>query len=192
MGLVYFGIVASNYGLSFWLPQIVNGFGLSNLATGFVTAVPYACGAVAMVLWGQRSDRTGERVWHTAGPAFAAALGLGACAAVDLPLATVLLLCFAAVGIFAAHPTFWTLPTSLLTGTAAEGGIALINSIGNLAGFAGPYAVGWVRQSTGSFSLALLTLAVLPLAAGLLVLALGHGPAAAQAGRQAAAPRPAE
>ncbi len=189
LDFVYFGIVASNYGLSFWLPQIAKGFGLSNLATGFVTAVPYAFGAVAMVLWGRRSDRAGERVWHTAGPAFAAAVGLGAYAAVDAPSATVLLLRFAAVGIFAAHPTFWTLPTSLLTGTAAAGGTALINSIGNLAGFVGPYAVGWARQSTGSFSLTLLTLAALPFAAGLLVLALGHGPALEG---QGAAPRAAE
>ena len=189
LGFVYFGIVASNYGLSFWLPQIVKGFGLSNLATGFVTAIPYACGAVAMILWGRRSDRAGERVWHTAIPAFGAAVGLGACAVLDLPLATVLLLCFAAVGIFAAHPTFWTLPTSLLTGAAAAGGIALINSIGNLAGFVGPYAVGWVRESTGSFSLALLALAALPLAAGVLVLVLGHNPALEGRG---AAPRAAE
>ncbi len=130
-----------------------------------------------MALWGRRSDRTGERVWHTAIPSFAAAAGLGACAVLDLPLAAVLLLCFAAVGIFAAHPTFWTLPTSLLTGAAAAGGIALINSIGNLAGFVGPYAVGWVREATGNFSLALLALAALPLAAGLLVLALGNNPA---------------
>jgi MFS transporter, ACS family, tartrate transporter len=187
LGLVYFGIVASNYGLSFWLPQIVKGFGLSNLATGFVTAIPYACGAVAMVLWGRRSDRTGERLWHTALAALVAAAGLGACAVLTDPVPTVLLLCFAALGIFGALPPFWTLPTAMLTGTAAAGGIALINSIGNLAGFAGPYAVGWVREASGSFSLALLTLAALPLAAGLLVLALGHDPAL-EGRREARAP----
>jgi ACS family tartrate transporter-like MFS transporter len=90
------------------------------------------------------------------------------------------LLCFGALGIFGALPPFWTLPTALLSGTAAAGGIALINSIGNLSGFVGPYAVGWVREATGSFPLALLVLAALPLAAGLLVLAMGHDPALEQ------------
>jgi len=94
---------------------------------------------------------------------------------VDAPAATVLPLCFGAVGIFAAHPDFWTLPTSLLTGAAAAGGIALISSIGNLVGSAGPYAVGWVRQATGGFPLALLVLAALPFAAGVPVLAVGQG-----------------
>jgi ACS family tartrate transporter-like MFS transporter len=180
LGLVYFGIVASNYGLSFWLPQIVKGFGLSNLATGFVTAIPYVFGAVAMVLWGRHSDRSRERVWHTGGAAILAAAGLGACAVLGDPVPVMIVLSIAALGIFGALPPFWTLPTALLSGTAAAGGIALINSIGNLAGFVGPYAVGWVRESTGSFALALLTLAVLPLAAGLLVLAMGHDPALEQ------------
>jgi ACS family tartrate transporter-like MFS transporter len=180
LGLVYFGIVASNYGLSFWLPQIVKGFGLSNVATGFVTAVPYLFGAVAMVFWGRHSDRKGERVWHTAGAAMVAAIGLGAGALGAGPVLTMALLCFGALGIFGALPPFWTLPTALLSGTAAAGGIALINSIGNLSGFVGPYAVGWVREATGSFPLALLVLAALPLAAGLLVLAMGHDPALEQ------------
>ncbi|NOG74092.1 MFS transporter [Roseicella sp. DB1501] len=177
LGLVYFGVVAANYGLSFWLPQIVKGFGLSNLATGFVTAIPYAFGAVAMVLWGRSSDRTGERVWHTAGAAILAAAGLGACAMLSDPVMVMLVLSIGALGIFGCLPPFWTLPTALLSGSAAAGGIALINSIGNLAGFVGPYAVGWVKESTGSFAMALLALAALPLAAGILVLAMGHDPA---------------
>jgi D-galactonate transporter len=177
LALVYFGIVAANYGLSLWLPQIVKGFGLTNFETGLVTAVPYAFGAIAMVLWGLHSDRTTERTWHVVLPALAAAIGLAASAYIGSPFLTMAALCVAGIGIFAALPTFWTLPTALLSGTAAAGGIALINSVGNLSGFAGPYLVGWIKEATGDFSMGLLALAVAPLVSAVVALWLGHDPA---------------
>jgi MFS transporter, ACS family, tartrate transporter len=177
LSLVYFGVVAANYGLSFWLPQIVKNFGLSNVATGFVTAIPYVFGAVAMVLWGRRSDAVRERKWHTAGAALVAALGLAASARLGSPALTMIAVSVAALGIFAVLPVFWTLPTAMLTGSAAAGGIALINSIGNLAGFAGPYAMGWIKEATGDFSWGLLALAAGPLLSAIIVLVIGHNPA---------------
>jgi MFS transporter, ACS family, tartrate transporter len=177
LGLVYFGVVAANYGMSFWLPQIVKAFGLSNLETGFVTAVPYAVGAVAMVAWALRSDHARERKWHTAIPALIAAVGLASSTAAGNPVLEMAALSLAAVGIFAVLPCFWTLPTALLSGSAAAGGIALINSIGNLAGFVGPYAIGFIKDQTQSFAPGLIFIAILALLSFILVLLLGHDPA---------------
>ena len=174
LSFVYFGLLAGLYGIQFWLPQIVKGFGLTNVQTGFVSALPFAFGTIAMYLWGRRSDRTQERVWHIAVPLFVTAAALVASAyAGNLPL-TMVALIVAAVGGFAAFGLFWTLPTALLTGVAAAGGIALINSIGSLAGFGGPYLIGWVKELTGNTITGLLVLAVLPAVAAFLVLVLGH------------------
>jgi MFS family permease len=177
LGLVYFGIVAANYGLSFWLPQIVKAFGITNLETGFVTAVPYLAGSIAMVYWGRRSDHKGERKWHCAAPALLAAAGLAVSTTIADPTGKMAAITVAGLGIFAVLPVFWTLPTALLTGTAAAGGIALINSIGNLAGFAGPYAMGFIKDATGGFGWGLVFIAALAFMSFVLVLALGHDPA---------------
>ena len=174
LGVAYFGIVAANYGVSFWLPQIVKAFGLTNAQTGFVTAIPYLAGAVAMVFWGLRSDRSGERKWHTAIPALVAALGIAFSTASPNPALVMLAMSVAGMGIFAALPCFWTLPTAFLTGTAAAGGIALINSIGNLAGFAGPYAVGYIKDATGGFEAGLLLIALMAFISFVVILLLGH------------------
>jgi D-galactonate transporter len=174
LAIVYFGVVAANYGLSFWLPQIVKGFGLSNVQTGFVTAIPYLVGAIAMVLWGKSSDRMRERKWHVAVAALIGAIGLAASAYLGSPVLTMVALSFAGIGIFSALPVFWTLPTAMLTGTAAAAGIAFINAVGNLAGFAGPYLIGWIKESTGDFSWALLALAAAPLVSAVITLVLGH------------------
>jgi D-galactonate transporter len=169
LSLIYFGFVGALYGMQFWLPQIVKAFGFSNAQTGFVTAVPYLFGAVAMVLWARHSDKTRERVWHVALPLFLTAAALFASGYLQSPIVTMVALTFAAIGTFCTFGVFWTLPTAWLTGTAAAGGIALINSIGNLAGFGGPYLIGWVKESTGSTAHGLLVLAILPLVAGVLV-----------------------
>jgi MFS family permease len=174
LSLVYFGFVGALYGMQFWLPQIVKAFGFSNAQTGFVTAVPYLFGAVAMILWARHSDRTRERVWHVALPLLLTAVALGISGYVQDPMVTLVALTFAAIGTFCTFGVFWTLPTAWLTGTAAAAGIALINSIGNLAGFGGPYLIGWVKDSTGSTATGLLVLAILPLIAGLLVLLGKH------------------
>jgi cyanate permease len=167
---VYFGFVAALYGMQFWVPQIVKAFGFSNAQTGFVTAVPYLFGAVAMVFWARHSDANRERVWHVALPLLVTAVALGVCGYFDNPTITMVALIAAAIGTFCTFAVFWTLPTAWLSGTAAAGGIALINSIGNLAGFGGPYLIGWVKDATGSTATGLMVLAVLPLLAGCLVL----------------------
>jgi D-galactonate transporter len=174
LSLIYFCFVAALYGMQFWLPQIVKAFGLTNAQTGFVTAIPYLFGTVAMILWARRSDFTRERVFHVGAPFFLIALALGASAYITDPTMTMVVLTLAAIGIFCIFGVFWTLPTAWLSGTAAAGAIALINSIGNLAGFGGPYLIGWVKEATGSTSTGLLLLAVLPLIGGLLVFFGGH------------------
>lgn len=174
LSLVYFGAVATNYGLSFFLPQIVKAFGLNTFLTTVVSAAPYLVGLIAMVWWGRRSDRVGERRFHTAIPLFIAAAGIAASTALDDPWLKMLSLCVAGFGIFACLPVFWTLPTAFLSGAAAAGGIAVINSIGNLAGFAGPFAMGWIKDYTGSYTGGLLLLAALGLLAMGIALMLGH------------------
>ncbi len=174
LSLVYFGFVAALYGMQFWLPTIVKAFGFSNAQTGFVIAVPYLFGTVAMILWARHSDATRERVMHVGAPLLLTGAALGVCGYVTDPMTTMVVLTVAAIGVFCTFGVFWTLPTAWLSGTAAAGAIALINSIGNLAGFAGPYLIGWVKETTGSTSTGLFVLAVLPLLGGLLVFVGGH------------------
>ena len=173
LSLIYLGLVTGLYGVTFWLPQIVRGLGgLSNLQVGFVVALPTLAAAVAMIVWTRHSDQTGERPWHVALPAFAGALGLAAGALASEAVPSILALSVALIGIYAAIATSWALPSAFLTGTAAAGGIALINSIGNLGGFAGPYFVGWIKSATGTYSLALLNIGAGLAASGLIALAL--------------------
>jgi len=174
LSLVYFGAVATNYGLSFFLPQIVKAFGFNAFLTTVVSAAPYAVGLIAMVWWGRRSDRLVERRFHAAFPLFVAAAGIAASTALDDPLLKMISLSVAGFGIFACLPVFWTLPTAFLSGAAAAAGIAVINSIGNLAGFAGPFAMGWIKDHTGSYAGGLLLLAGLGIIAMGAVLMLGH------------------
>jgi ACS family tartrate transporter-like MFS transporter len=174
LSVVYFGVVATNYGLTFFLPQIVQGFGISNVGIGFVSALPYVVGTVSIVLWGRRSDRLLERRFHLAFPLLVAAAATAASTILDDPMLKMVAFCVAGFGIYASMPVFWTLPTAFLSGTAAAGGIAMINSIGNLAGFAGPYAMGWIKDSTGTYAGGLLSLAAVSVVAMIIVLALEH------------------
>jgi MFS transporter, ACS family, tartrate transporter len=174
LSLIYFGYVGAVYGMQFWLPQIVKAFGLTNAQTGFVTAIPYLFGTIAMILWARHSDATRERVAHVGGPLLLTALALGVSSYITDPTTTMIVLTVAAIGMFCTFAVFWTLPTAWLSGAAAAGAIALINSIGNLAGFGGPYLIGWVKEATGSTSAGLLVLSLLPLGAGLLVFLGNH------------------
>lgn len=174
LSAVYFGIATGMYGLTFWLPQIVKAFGYSNLKTGLVTAIPYGFAVAAMALWGRHSDRTGERVWHIALPCLTGGIAMIAAALVSYPPAAIAAHTIAAIGIFTAMPTFWSLPSAMLTGSAAAAGIALVNAVGNLGGFIGPYLIGWCKQNGLSAGAAVALLGVFPIAAGLLVLVLGH------------------
>ena len=186
LSLVYFGAVATNYGLSFFLPQIVKGFGLNTFLTTLVSATPYVVGLVGMVWWGRRSDRVAERRFHAAFPLLVAAAGIAVSTALDDPLLKMISLCVAGFGIFACLPVFWTLPTAFLSGAAAAAGIAVINSMGNLAGFAGPFAMGWIKDQTGSYAGGLLLLAALGIIAMGIVLVLGRDEATERAPAAAA------
>jgi nitrate/nitrite transporter NarK len=175
LALTYFAIVVAFYGVSFWLPQIVrNMSGASDFLVGCISAVPYLAAAVVMTLVASHSDRTGERRWHVAAPALAGAAGLVLASTTTQPGPALIMLSLAAGGIWGALGPFWTLPTAFLTRDAAAGGIALINSIGNLGGFVGPYAIGLVRERTANFSLALAVVAIAPVVAAVLALRLPH------------------
>ncbi len=178
LSAIYFGVVATLYGLAFFLPQIVQGFGfgMSNLKIGLVSALPYLVGTLSIVLWSRRSDRRRERRFHVAFPLAVAAFGTAAAAIFQEPALKMLAFCVAGFGVFGAMPVFWTLPTAFLSGTAAAGGIAMINSIGNLAGFAAPYAMGYLKDATGSYTSGLLSLAATGIAAMVVVLTLEKPP----------------
>jgi cyanate permease len=134
-----------------------------------------------MVLWSRHSDKHGERKWHVAFALLIAAGGIAASTAFEEPVIKMMALSVAGFGIFACLPVIWTLPTSFLSGAAAAGGIAVINSLGNLAGFFGPYAMGWIRDTTGSFGAGLLCLAGAGLVGMITVLVLHHDPALEEA-----------
>lgn len=189
LALVYFGLSTGLYAVGMWLPQIVSGFGLAPLATGFVSAAPYLAAAAVMVPWTRRSDATGERAWHTALPAIGAGIALAVASQAGGPLVSILALSAAAMGVFAALPTFWTLPTALLSGRAAAGGIALVNAVGGLGGFVGPALMGWIKDATGRFDHALAAVGLLLVAAGLLAAGLGRGLRGEPERDPAAAPR---
>jgi len=159
-GLVYFCVLVGLYGFSFWLPQIIASLGkLTNVQVGAVTMIPYALACVALVLWGRHSDATGERSWHVALPPLLAALALAAGGWLTEPVAAFGGLCLAAIGIYAGLPAFWALASRGLQGAAAAGAIALINSLGNIGGFFGPAAIGFVKERTGSFAISMLFIA---------------------------------
>jgi ACS family tartrate transporter-like MFS transporter len=171
LGLVIFTCQSGSYGLTLWIPQIVQSLsGLSNLEVSMISALPYAAASVGMILIGRSSDRTGERFKHVAVPSFIAAIGFSTSAFLTSPVPAMIALTVAAVGDLGTRGPFWALPTRFLAGSAAAGGIALINTLGSLGGFVGPYAVGLVREASGSFAGGLLFLAAL--LAGGAVLAL--------------------
>jgi ACS family tartrate transporter-like MFS transporter len=160
LALLYFSLIVGFYSISFWAPQIIRSFStLDNVGVALVSAIPYVAAAFAMVIVGAHSDRTGERRVHIAVSAGVGALGMIASAYVAAPVVGVFALSVAAIGIWSAVPVFWSLPTAFLTGTAAAGAIALINSFGNLAGFVGPFVIGRVHDATGSYSVSLLVVA---------------------------------
>jgi nitrate/nitrite transporter NarK len=173
LGLVYMGCNIPQYGLSFFLPQIVKAFGVSNVATGFITTAPYLVGAIGMIFWGMHSDRTGERKWHAVIAFLFIIVGLVLASAVDDPMIKMLFLCVAGFGFFAVLPVFWTLPTAFLSGAVAASGIAAVNSIGNLGGYFGPQAFGLLRDRSGNDLAGLFFLAGCALVGMLLVLFLG-------------------
>lgn len=172
--LVYFGQNVTGYGLVIFLPQIVNRFGVGVGMNGLISALPFAAGAVAMVLWGLHSDRTGERPLHAAAACFLNFAGLAVCIFLEDPTWMMIAIIVSQMGQSAIAPTFWALPTAMLSGAAAAGGIALINAVGNLGGFLGPYMMGAIRDATGSFTIGLLSIAVGTLVSSIVLVAIGH------------------
>jgi len=162
------------YGVSFWLPTIIKTTGVSDpLDIGLLTAIPYAVAAVSMIMIGRSADAQRERRWHVAIPAFLGCAGLLFSTAYDHnTLLAMASLTLAAVGILTTLPLFWSLPTAFLSGAAAAAGIALINSLGNLAGFVSPYVVGWLKDATQSTNAGMYILAASLLLGGLLTLAM--------------------
>jgi ACS family tartrate transporter-like MFS transporter len=159
LSLNYLGILTASLGLLIFLPQMVKQLGLTNMQVGWVSMIPYICGALSMLVWGRVSDRMGERRWNLF---WACALSTGGLVMAGLFVGTywsVVGMSLAAAGFYGSKGPFWSMPPMLLTGTAAAAGIAWINSLGNLGGFFGPSVVGWVRDSTGSFSGGLYALA---------------------------------
>lgn len=174
LAIPYFGIVVALYGLNFWLPQIVKAMGFTNLQTGFIVAVPYVLAAIAMVGWGRLSDLRGERIGHFAAAALVAATGFVCSVFLPGNLPVFLALTLATAGIYACFGPFWAVPPAFLEGAAAAGGIALINSLGNLGGFAGPYLVGWAKDATGSYAAAMGLFALAAIVAALVMTAIGR------------------
>ncbi|MGH7933201.1 MAG: MFS transporter, partial [Candidatus Binataceae bacterium] len=171
LAALYFSIVIGLYGVSLWLPQIIKSFGsLSDLEVGFIAAVPFVVAAVAMVQVGKASDRAGERRWHLALSALVGAIGLAVSALAANPVLEMIAICVGAGGIWGTFGPFWSMPSAFLGGSAAAGGIALINSVGNLGGLAGPYAVGLIHQSGHGFGGGLMVMASALLVAAILAL----------------------
>lgn len=176
LSAVYFFWVCGFYGLGLFLPILIKSLSntISNQMVGFLTALPYLFAFAAMFFMGRNSDRTGERRWHTVSGMLTGALGLG-CSVLFAHMSILISMIFFTVsvmGIYASFGPFWAIPNSFLTATAAAGAIAMINSIGNFGGFVGPYAMGYIRDATGSFNGGLLFLVGCLIAAAVLLASL--------------------
>jgi ACS family tartrate transporter-like MFS transporter len=177
LSVIYFSLQIGFYGFNMWLPQIIKAFhGLSSLQAGLLSALPYVMAAIAMMVVGASSDRTGERRRHLAGAAFVGAAGMACSAFLHTPVLGVIALSVAALGMWSTLGPFWASPSTFLTGAAAAGGIAMINSIGNLGGFVGPYLMGAMKDATHTYTAGLLTLTLGILVAAILALTLPREP----------------
>ncbi|MGU3575435.1 MFS transporter [Brucellaceae bacterium C25G] len=162
--LVYMFNGIAVYGVIMWLPQIVKSLGdYSAAQTGLISAIPFVFAALGLIVISRSSDKTGERKIHTAIAGLFGGVFLAASALAPTPLVGLMLLCACAFFLWSYLGVFWTLPTQFLSGAAAAGGLAAINGFAQLGGFTGPYLVGYVKSTTDSYSLALITLAVFPI-----------------------------
>ncbi|EJB06161.1 sugar phosphate permease [Rhizobium leguminosarum bv. trifolii WSM597] len=171
MCLIYFCFVLGQYGLNFWMPSIVKASGVSgNLNIGLISAIPYICTFVVMLALGRSADRLRERRWHLVVPAVIAAGGFVAATMATSTTVSIVCLSLAAAGAISCAPLFWSLPTAFLAGTGAAAGIAWINSVGKLAGFLGPFLVGYLKDFTGTNSAGMYLLAAALIIGSLAVL----------------------
>lgn len=176
--IAYLGQNVSQYGMILFMPMIVKGLGISSDMVGFVSAIPFAFAFVAMLAWGWHSDATGERTWHCVIACLLSATGMAVCILVGPghPAITMAALILAQMGQQSIALTFWPIPSSFLTGVAAAGGIAMIQSMGQLGSLLGPWAFGLIKDASGSNNVALLCLAVAPAISALLILLVRHDP----------------
>ncbi|WP_206957084.1 MFS transporter [Trinickia acidisoli] len=152
LALIYFGTSAGLYTLGLWAPLIIRQYGFTAMETGLLNAVPSVAAVVTMILWARHSDRTKERTWHVVLPCVLACVGFIFAGQADTALLIVLALVVVNVGISAAKAPLWAMPSKFLSGAGAAAGIAMINSIGNLGGFVGPFVIGWLKHRTGSYA----------------------------------------
>lgn len=175
IGLIGFAEISVNFGIVFWLPQIIKSFGgLSNIEVGFLAAVPYICGVIAMILWARHSDKSGDRKWHIVISAFVSATALLFLGSAPGPVWSFIGLCITAAAVWSITGLYFSLPADFLTGSAAAGGYALINSISVAGGFVGPTIIGIIRDRTHSFQGSMLTLAGFSVLAAFLTMLLGN------------------
>ena len=167
--LMYFGLIYGLYALAFFLPTIIGGFEgqfgthFNVFQKGLITAIPYLPAALALYLWSRNATKHGVRAWHIGVPALIGAASIPLALYMQSPVATVAVITVTACAIFSALPNFWALPARFLSGAAAAAGIALINTIGNLAGFMAPYVTGAVKDATGSYHAPMFVVGVLML-----------------------------
>jgi MFS transporter, ACS family, tartrate transporter len=177
LALNYFGIVTASLGMLIFIPQIIKSIGhSSNMTVGWLTMIPYICGAIAMVIWGRISDRMNERRWNLLVGCLFSTFGL---VLAGLTMGTwwaLVGMSIAAMGFYGSKGPFFAMPPMFLSGTALAGGIAWINSIGNLGGFFGPWYVGVMKDATGSFAGGLFGLALLAAIASLVCAFFLHIP----------------
>ena len=175
MSLIYSGAVGASTSLALWMPQIVKAYGHSDFETGMINSVPFIISAIWMVLWGLSSDRTGERVYHNALPLAWMVVAILAIGSVHSLWTIIPLLTLIAAGTYASKGPFWALSAEWLGPTAAAAGLAQINALGNLSGFFFNYAIGWIKDETGSFGLALTPIAATAAIGVVCVIIIGRG-----------------
>jgi ACS family tartrate transporter-like MFS transporter len=175
LSVVLAGSTALSSGLQIWQPQIIKSYGLTNMQTGLLNSIPFALASIIMVWWGKRSDQTGERVWHTALPLMITAVSLASALLFHSLFSIIAILSLAVIGVYAGKGPVWAISTELLSVGTAAAGLAQINAISNLAGFGTTYLLGFIKNATGSYPIAMLPLVALSAAGALTILLVGRG-----------------
>lgn len=180
LSAIYFGLIYGLYALAFFLPTIIAGFEakfgtkFDVFDKGLITAIPYLPAAFALYFWSRDAAKRGVRVWHVGIPALIGAVSIPLALLMSSPETTVLVVTITACSIFAALPNFWSLPTRFLTGAGAAAGIALINTVGNIAGFAAPYITGAVKDATGLYEMPMFIVGLFMLVSAVLAFGMGR------------------
>ncbi|MGF6873576.1 MFS transporter [Paraburkholderia sp. MM5477-R1] len=170
---VYFGVSCLPFGLIFFLPKIIQGFGLSGTVAAMLAGVPFAVGAIFMLLWGYSSDKSGERLFHAVTAVFVALIGCACYLTSHHPVAGLLGLSLTFGGVYAFSPVFWAIPTQMLSGTEAAAGLGIINGVGSISGILAPTLMGTVKDWTGSYTVGLLIIMSVAFLSSILLLFCG-------------------